>query len=69
MRNCADAALLTLDERLRELASILAIGVTRLRQRAALPAEKGADYRSIHHPMACEISAETRLSVRVGNPA
>ena len=40
MSDCADAARLSPDERLREMASILAIGVLRLRQRAALPAGK-----------------------------
>ena len=41
MSNCADPARLSPDERLREAAAILAAGVLRLRQRAALPAENG----------------------------
>ena len=39
MSNCADPARLSPDERLREVAAILAAGVLRLRQRAALPGE------------------------------
>ena len=39
MPTCADAALLTPDEHLREVAYILAAGVLRLRQRGALPTD------------------------------
>jgi len=41
MPDCADPARLSPDERLREAAAILAAGVPRLGQRAALPAKKG----------------------------
>ena len=66
MSDCADAARLSPDERLKEMAAILAAGISRLRQRAALPAD--AD---LGKPAECsldglEVPAETRLSVRVG---
>lgn len=43
MPDCADTARLSPDERLRKAAAILATGVLRLRQRAALPPEKGTE--------------------------
>jgi hypothetical protein len=66
MPNCADVALLTPDERLREVASILAAGVLRLRQRAALPTDD-ARKRPLDLPAAgLEVSNETVLSVHTG---
>ena len=66
MSNCADAAHLSPDERLREAAAILATGVLRLRQRAALPTEKGRKNPVESSSDGLEVPAETRLSVRVG---
>lgn len=66
MSDCADAARLPPDERLREMASILAAGVLRLRQRAALPAENDLEKPARIPPDGLEVPAETRLSVRVG---
>jgi len=66
MPNCADAAPLTSDERLREVASILAAGVLRLRQRAALPTDD-AKKKPVELPAAgLEVSGETVLSVHTG---
>lgn len=66
MTNCADTARLSPDERLREAAAILAAGVLRLRQRAALPPEKAPEIAAGSSPDGLEVPAETRLSVRVG---
>jgi hypothetical protein len=66
MTVCADATRLSPDERLSEVAAILAAGVLRLRQRAALPAEKDVENPAKQSPDGLELSAETRLSVRVG---
>ena len=66
MHHCSDAARLTPDERLREVASILAIGVLRLRQRASLPTDD-AQKKSSELPAAgLEVSDETVLSVHTG---
>jgi hypothetical protein len=43
MFDCADTTRLSPDERLREASAILASGVLRLRQSAAVPAEKTAE--------------------------
>jgi hypothetical protein len=48
------------------MASILAAGVLRLRQRAALFAEKNPEKPAKSSPGGLEVPAETRLSVRVG---
>lgn len=63
MSLCADTARLAPDERLREIASILATAVLRLRQRAALPPAE-----NVENPVSAglAIPPETRLSVRVG---
>jgi hypothetical protein len=66
MSDCADAMRLSSDERLREVAAILAAGVLRLRQRFALPVEKDGKNPAKQPPDGLELSAETRLSVRVG---
>ena len=66
MPNCAYAMRLTPDERLREVASILAIGVLRLRQRAALPTDD-ANKKPVDFPAAgLEVPDETVLSVHTG---
>lgn len=66
MSDCADATRLSPDERLREAAAILAAGVLRLRQRVALPVENRGKNPEKQPPDGLEVSAETRLSVRVG---
>ena len=66
MPNCADPTRLSPEERPREVATILANGVLRLRQRAALPAKKGGKNLEKQPSDSLEFPAETRLSVRVG---
>lgn len=66
MHHCADAARLTPDERLREVASILAIGVLRLRQRAALPTDDARKKPSELPAAGLEVPDETVLSVHTG---
>lgn len=66
MYDCADSARLLPDGRLREAAAILAAGILRLRQRAALPAENAPENPAKQPPDGLEVPAETRLSVRVG---
>jgi hypothetical protein len=66
MPTCADTTRLTPDERLHEVASILAIGVLRLRQRAALRTDD-APKKPVELPDAgLEVSGETVLSVHTG---
>ena len=66
MPNCADATPLSPEERLREVATILANGVLRLRQRATLPPDKNLEISERMPPQGLELSGETRLSVLVG---
>jgi len=66
MHHCADAARLTPDERLREVASILAIGVLRLRQRAALPTDDAPKKPAELPAAGLEVPDETALSVHTG---
>ena len=66
MSNRADTARLSPDERLRETAAILATGVLRLHQRAALPAGELAKHPEKPGSDGLAIPPETRLSVRVG---
>jgi hypothetical protein len=66
MSNYADSTRLSPDEGLRDVAAILANGVLRLRQRAALPAETARKSPENRSPDGLDVSAETRLSVRVG---
>ena len=66
MPNCAPAAHLPPEERLHEVANILAAAVLRLRQRAALPTEKQPENPENFPPEGLAIPRETRLSVRVG---
>lgn len=66
MPNCADAALLTPDERLREVGSILAAGVLRLRQRAALPTDDARKKPAELPAAGLEVPDETVLSVHTG---
>lgn len=66
MRPHDDPAAMTPDERLRELASILAAGVLRLRSRAALPADPGPENLPESGQDCLEVPAETVLSVHTG---
>ena len=66
MHDCADAALLSPNERLREVASILAIGVLRLRQRAALPTDARQKKPPELAAASLEVPDETVLSVLTG---
>jgi hypothetical protein len=59
--------LLTVDQRLREMAEILAAAVIRLRLRAALPGEgAGAGKPPDSSPNCLEVPQETVLSVHTG---
>jgi hypothetical protein len=66
MSNCANTTRLSSDERLREVAGILATGILRLRQRAALLSGKRSENPESSSPDGLAIPRETRLSVRVG---
>jgi|YelNatPaOPRAMG01_1025707.scaffolds.fasta_scaffold186467_2 hypothetical protein len=70
MRPDDDPAFLTAAERFRELAGILAAGILRLRDRAALaadPGEHSAPKNSEESGDSClELSAKTVLSVHGG---
>ena len=66
MSNLADATRQSPGERFCETAAILAAGVLRLRQRAAVPAEKNLEISAKRPPEGLELSEKTRLSVRVG---
>jgi hypothetical protein len=70
MRPHDDPAAMTADERLREVASILAAGVLRLRSRAALPADP-AEHSGPKNPLESgqdrlEVPGKTVLSVHTG---
>jgi hypothetical protein len=70
MRAHDDPAAMSGDERLREIASILAAGILRLRTRAALPADPASHSgpkNTRESGQAClEVPAETVLSVHTG---
>ena len=66
MIECGVASELTAEERLAEIASILAAGILRLHKRFALPTEKGQIIAPESSPESLEVSDETRLSVCVG---
>jgi hypothetical protein len=70
MRPDLDPSLLTLDERRREVAAILAAGLLRLRARAALPTDPGQvpgpENLPETGPDCLEVPAETVLSVHTG---
>jgi hypothetical protein len=66
MPNCAENTHLSPDQRLAEMATILATGILRLRQRAALPTERNPEISEITLPEGLDLSDETRLSVLVG---
>jgi hypothetical protein len=70
MRPHDDPAAMTAEERLREVASILAAGVLRLRSRAALPADLGQHSGPKNLPESgqdcLEVPGKTVLSVHTG---
>jgi hypothetical protein len=63
MTNCAETARTPDDQRLVEVASILAAGILRLRDRQSLPVAKQAKKSDDSYPDRLELSAETVLSV------
>ncbi|MCX7429091.1 MAG: hypothetical protein NTW96_26135 [Planctomycetia bacterium] len=67
MRSIDDPSFLTPDERLSEVASILAAGVLRLHARSAFPADnRGPGESPNSAPSGLEVSEETVLSVQRG---
>ncbi len=66
MFDCARSARLSPEERLDEIAAILAAGLLRLDERAALPAGESSENPPKISPEGLELSDQTRLSVRVG---
>jgi hypothetical protein len=70
MRPETDPARMTADERLREVAAILAAGLFRLRARSALPTNPGQvpgpENLPETGPDCLEVPAETVLSVHTG---
>jgi hypothetical protein len=70
MRPHDDPAAMTADERLREVAAILAAGILRFRSRAALPADPGQHCGPKNPlesgPDRLELPDETVLSVHTG---
>lgn len=61
-----DAARLTPDERLEEVAAILAAGVVRLRNRAALPQASDHENPTESGAACLEVPGKTVLSVHAG---
>lgn len=67
MRSCEDPAFLTAEQRLSELAAILAAGMLRLRTRAAMPhAESRAEIPADSGPTCLDVPTKTVLSVLAG---
>jgi hypothetical protein len=70
MRPETDPARMTADQRLREVAAILAAGLLRLRARSALPTDPGQvpgpENLPETGPDRLEVPAETVLSVHTG---
>jgi hypothetical protein len=66
MRHDIETDTLTPDERRRAVARILAAGVLRLRERAALAAPAAPKILSESGPNCLEVLPETRLSVHPG---
>jgi len=67
MRPIDDPSFLTPDERLSEVASILAAGVLRLHASAALPGDNPApEILPDSGPTCLEVPAETVLSIHTG---
>jgi len=66
MPKIADTARPSPEEQLGEIAELLATGLLRLHQRAALPMEEPGENLGNLQPNGPAITPETRLSVRVG---
>ena len=67
MRPIDDSSFLTPDERLSEVASILAASILRLRSRAALNGDDPDPEKPQESGVSClEVSSETVLSVHTG---
>jgi hypothetical protein len=66
MPKSADTARLSPEELRGEIAAILATGLLRLHQRAALPTKEPEENLANLRPDGLAIPPETRLSVRVG---
>jgi hypothetical protein len=67
MRSCEDPAFLTAEQRLSELAAILAAGVLRLRASAALPDTESRAENPPNSGATClDVTAKTVLSVLAG---
>jgi hypothetical protein len=64
--NQVNTTSLSANERTREIASILATGIVRLRQRAALPSDDSSEMSETILPEGLDLSGKTRLSVLVG---
>jgi hypothetical protein len=63
MTNCAEAARGPDEQRLVDIASILAAGILRLRERQSLPVPKRVKHPGDSSPDRLELSGETVLSV------
>jgi hypothetical protein len=63
MTNCAETARTPEEQRLVDVASILAAGILRLRDRQSLPVAKHAKKPGDSYPDRLELSGETVLSV------
>jgi hypothetical protein len=63
MTNCAEAARGPDEQRLVDVASILAVGILRLRERQSLPVAKQGKNPGDSPPDRLELSGETVLSV------
>ena len=63
MTNCAEAARTPDEQRLADIAAILAAGILRLRDRESLPVAKQAKKPGDSSPGRLELSGETVLSV------
>lgn len=67
MRTCEDPAFLKAEQRLSELAAILAAGFLQLHARAALPdADPDSEIPANSGPTCLDVPAETVLSVLAG---
>ena len=63
MTHCADSARRPDEQRLNDIASILAAGILRLRERQSLPKAEISEIPSGSSPNPLELSGETVLSV------
>ena len=63
MTNCAETARTHYEQRLNEIASILAAGILRLRERQSLPKDEISEIPNGARPSPLEFSGVTVLSV------